>query len=83
MEISKDLAHRPIVFIRFNPDKYTNNEKTIGSCWGLNSKGFCSIKKNKETEWNNRLEILKTQIEYWSNPENKTSKLIETVHLFY
>jgi hypothetical protein len=22
MEISQDLSHKPIVFIRFNPDKY-------------------------------------------------------------
>ena len=83
MEISKDLAHRPIVFIRFNPDKYKTNEKTIGSCWGINSKGLCSIKKNKKLEWDKRLETLKNQIDYWISPENKTSKLVETVHLFY
>jgi hypothetical protein len=83
MEISKDLGHRPIVFIRFNPDKYITNGTTIHSCWGLNSKGLCSIKKNKENEWKKRLETLKTQINYWIDTENKTSKLIETVHLFY
>jgi hypothetical protein len=26
---------------------------------------------------------LKTQIEYWSNPENKTEKTIEVVQLFF
>jgi hypothetical protein len=31
MQLSQDLGHRPIIFIRFNPDSYTNlnNEKTI------------------------------------------------------
>ena len=27
MEISQDLGHRPIVFIRFNPDEYNKNGK--------------------------------------------------------
>ena len=26
MEISKDLGHRPIVFIRFNPDSYIDKD---------------------------------------------------------
>ena len=30
MEISQDLGHRPIIFIRFNPDEYLlNGLKTI------------------------------------------------------
>jgi hypothetical protein len=33
MELSKDLYHKPIVFIRFNPDSYKNqNGRTIKSC---------------------------------------------------
>ena len=27
MELSQDLQHRPIVFIRFNPDSYINQNK--------------------------------------------------------
>ena len=34
MEISQDVGHRPIVFIRFNPDDYEDNGKKITSCWG-------------------------------------------------
>ena len=26
MELSQDVHHRPIVFIRFNPDKYVDEE---------------------------------------------------------
>ena len=37
MELSQDLQHRPIIFIRFNPDDYTNQEGTlVKSCWKLN-----------------------------------------------
>ena len=50
-----------------------NNEK-INSCWKLNKMGIIQIQKNKLNEWNNRLETLKSQIEYWSKEENKNIK---------
>jgi len=81
MELSQDVGHRPIIFIRFNPDDYKTNLKNITSCWGLNKKGICTIKKCKQEEWNERLIILKEQINYWLI--NKTSKLIEIIQLFY
>jgi len=31
-ELWEDTGHRPIVFIRFNPDKYRNENKTIPTC---------------------------------------------------
>lgn len=48
MEISQDLGHRPIIFIRFNPDDYTHGEITVTSCWGINKNGICVIQKNKK-----------------------------------
>ena len=84
MELSQDLGHRPVIFIRFNPDKYiNNNNEIITSCWELNKKGICNIKKTTKDEWIKRLEVLKTQIDYWVDPVNKTDKTIETNHLFY
>jgi hypothetical protein len=85
MQLSQDLGHRPIVFIRFNPDGYTssNNEK-ITSCWGTDLRsGILKIKTNKKDEWNKRLATLQSQIEYWCNETNKTEKTIEIVQLFY
>jgi len=85
MQLSQDLDHRPIVFIRFNPDGYTssNNEK-ISSCWSITPKtGILKIKSNKKDEWNERLSALQSQIEYWCNETNKTEKTIEIVQLFY
>ena len=83
MELSQDLAHRPIVFIRFNPDDYDKNGKTITSCWGQDKKGMCVVKKSKKTEWTQRLTALEETIKYWSNPANITTKTIEIFQLFY
>jgi hypothetical protein len=81
MELSQDLGHRPIIFIRFNPDDYEDNGKNITSCWGQNKNGICVIKKIKIDEWTNRLTILETQINYWI--QNTTNKTVEIIQLFY
>jgi hypothetical protein len=82
MELSQDLQHRPIVFIRFNPDGYTNQEGIyIKSCWKLNKLGVIHIMKTKEKEWEERIETLKNQIRYWIN--NISPKTIEIIELFY
>ena len=82
MQISQDLQHRPIVFIRFNPDAYTNQDGAlIKSCWRLNKIGVMLIVKNKQTEWEERIDALKQQIQYWI--DNPTEKTIEIVELFY
>jgi hypothetical protein len=83
MQLSQDVGHRPIVFIRFNPDAYKKDGRTITSCWGIGNKGFCVVKKSKKNEWSNRLNILENQVNYWTNPENATNKTIETIQLFY
>lgn len=82
MELSQDLDHRPIVFIRFNPDSYINEDgETIKSCWKLNKQGIMGISKNKVKEWEDRINCLKQQIHYWV--ENKSDKTVEIVELFY
>jgi hypothetical protein len=82
MELSRDVGHRPLVFIRFNPDEYVGKDgDNVTSCWGTNKKGICTIKKTKIKEWNKRLEYLKNQVQYWI--DNKTDKTVEIVQLFY
>ena len=82
MEISQDLQHRPIVFIRFNPDGYTNKDgKRVTSCWSENKLGLLVIKKNKVDEYTIRVQTLLDQIQYWV--DNKSEKMIEIVELFY
>jgi len=81
MELSKDLGHRPIIFIRFNPDEYLDENNTIISCWSKNKDGICIIKQNKKKEWEERLKQLEENVNYWLI--NRTDKMIEVIHLFY
>ena len=82
MELWQDLNHRPIVFIRFNPDDYTNQEGVlVKSCWKLNTLGVMTIKKTKENEWIERILKLKQQIQHWV--DNVSEKTIEMIELFY
>ena len=82
MEISQDLQHRPIIFIRFNPDSYKDqNGVMVKSCWKLNKLGVMTIVSSKKVEWNKRLETLTQQIQYWV--DNLTEKTVEIVELFY
>lgn len=83
MQLSQDVGHRPMIFIRFNPDEYTASENKVTSCWGIDGLGICAIKKTKQKEWKERLEALRAQIEYWISPENKTEKTVEVIQLFY
>ncbi len=80
MEISQDLGHRPVIFIRFNPDGYTDeNGIKIKSCWKLSKLGIMTISNKKD--WNKRIETLKQQIQYWI--DNSTEKTVEIIELFY
>lgn len=84
MEISKDLDHRPIIFIRFNPDSYKDNDnKLINSCWIINKDGLCGLNKKYVKNWSERLNTLKSLIEYWCNDKNKSDKTIHVEYLFF
>ena len=81
MILSQDVGHRPIIFIRFNPDNYYNNNEHIRSCWKLTKNGLCVINDSKKTEWNQRLNRLHDEVNYWLI--NKTDKMVEVIQLFY
>ena len=81
MEISQDLGHRPIIFIRFNPDGYISQGKKTSSPWKIGKDSILRIVKERETEWNERLQNLRTVIQYWI--DTKTEKTVETVNLFF
>ena len=81
MEIYQDAGERPIVFIRFNPDKYTNGNVKITSCWGIDGNGMTVVKKCKIKEWKDRTDTLNNQIQYCI--DNPSDKMIDVVHLFY
>lgn len=84
MEISQDLKHKPIVFIRFNPDSYIDkDDKKVKSPWTINSIGLYSISKDCKRDWENRLDKLADVIDYWTEEKNKTNKTLEIIQLFY
>jgi hypothetical protein len=82
MELSQDVGHRPIVFIRFNPDAYIDSKgNRIKTPWKLNKSGISYIPQDKRSIWLTRMHTLKSQITYWL--ENHTDKTIEIIHLYY
>ena len=83
MEISQDVGHRPMVFIRFNPDEYISRDGgRVKSCWSFNkTTGMIAVDKNNKKRWNDRLDALGKWINYWSM--NKTDKVVEVVQLFF
>lgn len=68
-ETFTDLADRPLVILRFNPDKYEGK-----SCFDGDGK---LVKK----EWNKRIQVLKRRIDYWL--ETVPESLITTEYLYY
>ena len=84
MMISKDINHRNLILIRFNPDSYTENGIKKLSCWNINKEtGQSTIKKSHEKEWIKRLKKIEETINYWINPEINIDKMIHIVHLFF
>ncbi len=82
MELSQDIGHRPVVFIRFNPDSYTDETgHKVKSCFTTNKMGITTVSKLQQKQWNQRIDTLLNCIKSWAlTPFDKT---INMVHLFY
>jgi len=87
MQLSQDVGHRPIVFIRFNPDDYvTPDGVRISSCFGVDGRtGILRVKKQKVEEWTGRLDALKSALDAWlgQQQQRRASKTVEVIHLFF
>jgi len=82
MELSQDLQHRSIIFIRFNPDTYVAVDgTTVRSPWRQSKTGILQIVQTRQVEWEQRLNTLTEQIAFWA--EFGTNKIVEIVELFY
>ena len=77
MELSEDIAHRPLVFIRFNPDKTS----TEPGCWGYDETGRAVVKKKRAIEWQERLAALTAKITFWLS--TIPDKTVELIKLYY
>jgi EsV-1-7 cysteine-rich motif len=73
MELFQSLGNRPIVFIRFNPDRF-NNQKGI---FKFSKSGLISPTKNYQERFDKLIETFKYHL------ENKPTKEVTIVHLFY
>lgn len=75
-EICNAVNGRPIVFIRFNPDKYEHaNGKKIKTCWNCDG-----IIDGQQLQWQNRVTILESEIRKWLVTVPST---LEIIQLFY
>lgn len=77
MEIFQDLGNRPIIFIRFNPDKYKNKNNKIKGCFYQYRNKY----KIKEEELNKRLKVLFDTINL--NLNNIPKKEVTINNLFF
>jgi len=77
-----DTKGVPLVIIRFNPDAYRENGVLYRSCFNVEDERCC-VAEGKEDEWNNRLEVLRFQVEYWMSPEIKQDMELVVEKLFY
>ena len=77
MQLSEDIAHRPMVLIRFNPDKNSDGS----SCWGVDGNGLAVVNKKQTIEWQKRLAGLTAAISFWIT--TIPDKTIELIKLFY
>lgn len=75
-----DVAERPCVFLRFNPDAYTDKDnKKHKSCFKYNRNGICVLGDKKEFE--RRIDELFTQVRY--HIEVVPEKSITKEYLYY
>jgi hypothetical protein len=82
MELSQDIGHRPVVFIRFNPDAYIDETGAkVKSCFTTNKNGITTISKAQQNQWKLRIQKLLESIQHWSNTQ--ADKTIEMVHLYF
>ena len=80
MEIYQDCDHRPITFIRLNPDKYTDDTgKKVPSCFKYTKKSEMPVPDKRE--WRARLDVLTTQI--LESVCNIPDKAVTIHHLYF
>jgi hypothetical protein len=80
MTLFEDLGSRPIVLIRFNPDKYIKDGKVVPSCFSYHKRFNMPIVVNK-ANWNDRLKSLHEVIQ--KSIENVPNREVTLTRLYY
>lgn len=80
MELFQDLGNRPLIMIRFNPDKYVDED-------GVKHSSCFDVEKDKKVvikeEWNERYAKLKKIVNYYIKLKKIPTKEFTNVELFY
>jgi len=76
MELFTDLGNRPLIMIRFNPDKYKINDNVINGCFKFNKSAIVPTE-----EWGNRKGKLVETIEYYI--KNIPNKEVTTEMMYF
>ncbi len=81
-EICEDLGHRPLVFVRFNPDRYKDEHgRNVLSPWRTNIFGLFTVCNKWKDAWDARLDKLRQTVDM--NSSSMEDKDYEVVHLYY
>ncbi len=80
MQLFQDYGNRPIVFIRFNPDAYTNSVGIrVSSCFTRTPTGL--VKLTKQETWEGRLRVLQDRLK--GHIEVIPNQEVTVEHLYY
>jgi len=80
MELFQDFGERPIVLIRFNPDKYKSENKKHKSCFDIDEKNKLTLNKK---QWTKRSEALVEMINKYIELDTFPEKEVTVEHMFY
>ena len=79
MQLMIDLGNRPIIFIRFNPDKYKSKRgKKIQGCFAMEKSKYV-----RNAEFEKRKKKLEKVLQYCINLNKIPDKEITHIHLFF
>lgn len=83
-QLMEDGGLRPIVFLRFNPDTYTDaNGIRHLSCFSHTQHGVPYVPKDKQADWESRLTMLISRMHRWHGFDGVPDKEVTIEKLFF
>ena len=79
-QLQEDLANRPLVMLRMNPDAYRDEHGNHRGCFATRGKNG-KLVLSKEQEWASRVNALAERVQW--HLENVPSPGLSVEHLFF